>query len=220
MKIRSSLELSNALDSALAWRKKEITTVYLTLKNQKRLHEQQAFLRAFIPILYAHWEGYAKEAASYYIEFVARQRLSYVELTTNFVSISCRSAINEIAKSNQIHTHNQLVDFLSYNQNERAIIPYKDIVDTESNLSSKVLRNLLFVIGIPFDEFWQSKSLSIDGKLLFCRNKIVHGEKHMVDNKTFVELHDLVIDMIDHIKTSIVNFAVQGKYKREIQQSN
>jgi hypothetical protein len=220
MKVRSAIELSNALDNALAWRKKEITTVFLTVKNQKRVHVKQAFLRAFIPILYAHWEGYAKEASSYYIEFVARQRLSYNDLTTNFISISCRSTIKEISKSNQVHMHNQLVDFLTYNQNERAKIPYKGVIDTESNLSSKVLRNLLFIIGVPYDEFWQGKSLALDGKLLHYRNKIAHGEKYIIDEATFVELHDLVIDLIDYMKNSIENFAIQQKYKRRIQQSH
>ncbi|RJP40425.1 MAG: hypothetical protein C4548_10575 [Desulfobacteraceae bacterium] len=220
MKVRSAFELSNALDNALAWRKKEITTIFLTAKNQRRIHEKKACLRAFVPILYAHWEGYAKEAATYYIEFVARQRLTYNDLTTNFVSISCRSTINEISKSNQIHIHNQLVDFLTYSQNERARIPYKGVIDTESNLSAKVLRNLLFVIGLPFDEFWQKKSLLIDGKLLFYRNKIVHGEKHIIDEATFTELHDIVIDLIDYTKTSIENFAIQEKYKRKTQPSH
>lgn len=218
MKIRSALELSNALDNALAWRKKEITNISLTVKSQKRAHIKQAFLRAAIPILYAHWEGYTKDASNYYIEFVARQRLTYSDLTTNFISISCWATIKEISKSKQFHLHNQFIDFLSYNQNERAKIPYKDIVDTESNLSSKVLQNLLFVIGIPYDEFWQGKSLAIDGKLLHYRNKIAHGERHMIDESTFFELHDLVINSLDYMKNSIENSAIQQKYKRNIQQ--
>jgi hypothetical protein len=130
MKIRSTIELSNALDNALAWRKKEITTIFFAVKNQKRAHIKQASLRAFVPILYAHWEGYTKEAATYYIEFVARHRLTYSALSTNFISISCWSTIKEISKSNQFHLHNQFVDFLTYNQNERAKIPFEGVVNT------------------------------------------------------------------------------------------
>lgn len=220
MKIRSAIELSNVLDNALAWRKKEITTILFTVKSQNRAHIKQAFLRAFIPILYAHWEGYAKEASTYYIEFVARQRLPYAALSTNFVSISCWSTIKNISKSNQFYLHNQFIDFLTYNQNERAKIPYEGVVDTESNLSSKVLRNLLFIIGLPYDEFWQKKSLAIDGKLLYYRNKIAHGEKHFIDESTFLELHDLVINSMDYMKNTIENSAIQQNFKRNIQQSH
>jgi len=214
MKIRSALELSNALDYSLAWRKKEITNIFLTINSQKRAHIKEAFLRASVPILYAHWEGYAKEAFNYYIEFVARQHLAYGDLSTNFVTISCLSTMKEISKSSQFHLHNQLIDFLTFNQNEQAKIPYENFTDTESNLSSKVLQNLLFSIGLPYDEFWRAKSLAIDGKLLYYRNKIAHGEKHMVDESTFLELHDLIISSLDYIKNSIENHAIQQKYKR------
>ncbi len=115
MKIRSALDLNDALDNALAWRKKEILTISLTIKNQKRQHLQQTYLRASIPILYAHWEGYTKEASNYYIEFVVRQRLTYKQLSTNFISISCWATLKEISKSNQFHIHNQFIDFLTYN---------------------------------------------------------------------------------------------------------
>ena len=131
MKIRSSFELADALDSALAWRKKEITTILFTVKNQKRAHVKQAYLRASIPILYAHWEGYTKEASSYYVEFVDRQKLTYSELTTNFISISSWTTLKEISKSNQFHLHCQFIDFLTHNQNERARIPYEGVIDTE-----------------------------------------------------------------------------------------
>ncbi len=216
MKIRSAFELSNALDYALAWRKKEITTILLTIKSQKREHIKQAFLRSSIPILYAHWEGYTKQSSNYYIEFVARQHLTYSDLTTNFISISCWAKIKEISKTNKFHIRNQFIDFLTYNQNERAKIPYKGVVDTESNLSSKVLQNILSVLGIPYDKFWQGKSLAIDGKLLHYRNKIAHGGKHMICESTFLELHDLVINSLDYMKNSIENSAIQQKYKRNI----
>jgi len=215
MKIRSAFELSNALDDALAWRKKEISTILLTIKSQKRTHIKQAQLRASVPILYAHWEGYTKEASSYYIEYVSRQRLTYNELSTNFILISCWAALKEISRSNQFHLHNQFIDFLTYSQNERATIPFEGVIDTKSNLSSKVLQNLLFVIGLPFDEFWISKSLLIDGKLLHYRNKIAHGERLLIDESTFFELHDLVINSLNYMKNAIENSAIQKKYKKE-----
>lgn len=214
MKIRSSVELIDALEKALAWRKKEVTSFFFSVKGQKRRHIKQAYLRASIPILYAHWEGYTKEASSYYIEFVARQRLTYRELTTNFIAICSWKTLKEISRSNQFQLHSQYIDFLTYSQNERAQIPYEGVIDTESNLSSRVLQNILFAIGLPYDTFWKTKSLAIDAKLLHYRNKIAHGERYEVDESTYVDLHDLVITSMDYIKTSIENSAIQKKYKK------
>lgn len=220
MKIRGLSELNTALSNALAWRKKEITSIFLNIKSQNREHIKQILIRATVPILYAHLEGFTKEAATYYIEFVARQRLLYKDLSTNFLAISCRSAILEIAKTNQTYLHSQFIDFLTYNQSERARIPYSGIINTESNLSSKVIKNILYTIGVPFDSFWQTKALIIDGKLLYYRNKIAHGERQDVDETTYSELHDLVIELINYLKNMVENSAVQKKYKREIQPAN
>lgn len=214
MKIRSTIELNTALNNALAWRKKEITTLLLNIRSQRRAHIKKAYLRASIPMIYAHWEGFIKEASSCYLEFVSRQRLQYCELTTNFIAVSCKSIISDLSKSKRINTHNQFIDFIMLNQSDRARVPYNGVVDTESNLSSRVLQNLLNTIGLPYDEFWKSKSLGIDGKLLHYRNKIAHGEKHEIDETTFLELHDLVINSLDYIKNSIENHATQKKYKR------
>jgi hypothetical protein len=60
MKIRSVLELSEALDEASAWRKKELSTLRILIATRGRAHEQAALRRAAVPILYAHWEGFAK----------------------------------------------------------------------------------------------------------------------------------------------------------------
>ncbi len=215
MKIRSTIELNNALNNSLAWRKKEISTLFLNIRSQKRNHIRKAYLRASIPIVYAHWEGFIKEASTYYLEFVSRQRLQYCELTTNFISVSCQTTLSDLSKNKSINAYNQFIDFIMLNQTDRARIPYDSIVDTESNLSSKVLRNLLHTIGLPFDDFWINKSLGIDGKLLHYRNKIVHGERHDIDETTFLELHDLVISSLDYIKNSIENHAIQKNYKRK-----
>lgn len=214
MKIRSTLELTSALENALAWRKKEITTLYFQIHNCQQVHIKEALLRATIPILYAHWEGFTKEAAMFYLELVARQRLKYSDLKTNFVALSCRSTLKEIASSNKTYLHTQLVDFLTFNQNDCANIPYSNVIDTESNLSSIVLKNILFTLGLPFDDFWQGKSLAIDGSLLYYRNKIAHGERHDLEEDAFIELHDLVINSLDQFKISIENTAIQKGYKR------
>jgi len=214
MKIRTTFELSSFLDEELAWRKRELTNLFFDTTKCPREHLIDTRLRAAIPMLYSHWEGFLKLAAQAYLQFVARQRLRYCDLTTNFVTISCRKALNESAASRQTHIQTQLVDFLIYNQFNRARIPVNNVIETESNLSSPVLRNILFTLGIPFDNYWQTKSLLVDGSLLFLRNRIAHGERQLVSLAAYLELHRFILDALDYMKRLIETSAINGTYKR------
>ena len=92
MKIRSVYELSEAMRSALSWRRKELEILKMLIKKHKRKHERYVALhRAAVPVLYAHWEGFVKQAATFYLELVSRQWLKLSELSSNFVTIACRS---------------------------------------------------------------------------------------------------------------------------------
>ena len=131
-------------------------------------------------------------------------------------SLSCRSTLKEITNTKQTLVQTQLIDFLTYNQDDRSKIPYKGIIDTESNLSSKVLRNILITLGLPFDGFWEGKSLAIDALLLHYRNKIAHGERYYLGEEIYRDLHGLVIAALDYTKTTFENAAIQKEYRREI----
>ena len=66
MRIRSLDELNRFLDNDLAWRKKELTTINFMV-SRSREHERGILLRAAICVLYAHWEGFIRNAATSYI---------------------------------------------------------------------------------------------------------------------------------------------------------
>ena len=212
--IRTLNDLSTELASALAWRKKELSALYFAV-SRSRAHEAAALRRASVPILYAHWEGFVKQAASFYLELVARKKLTYRQLRTNFVAIACRQALRDVAASDKIEIHGQLVDFLILNQDERARIPFDRVVDTKSNLNSSVLRNIIFTIGVPYSTIWTTKEPLIDGGLLKMRNDIAHGKKFEVDHDSFEQLYRLIIDgLLDQIKDTIENAAATEIYLR------
>jgi hypothetical protein len=212
--IRTLNNLSTELANALAWRKKELSTLYLSL-SRSRPHEASALRRASVPILYAHWEGFAKQAATLYLEFVARRNLTYRQLTTNFVAIACRQTLKEMAASDRTDIHSQLVEFLLFNQDERARIPFSTIVDTKSNLNSATLKNIAITIGIPYSSNWTTKEPLIDGGLLKLRNDIAHGKKVEVDPESFEQLYRLIMDgLLDQFKDTIENAATLEIYLR------
>lgn len=214
MKIRAPSELTDALDSALAWRKKELTTIHLSISGTPRDHEKALLRRLAVPILYAHWEGFIKQASEFYLEMVARQGLPYEKLQPCFVAIALRRIFSEAQESNKTHSHLAVTEFLLFNQANSAKIAFKNVIDTKSNLNSDVLKNIFETIGIIPDSFWTGNFLLIDGSLLKTRNSIVHGQREEVDDPTYLQLHKFVIAGLDYMRSCVENAATQKRYQR------
>ena len=60
MNIRTQEDLGEFLDRELAWRKKELSLVKLSL-DSSRTEQIPSSVRAGICMLYAHWEGFIRE---------------------------------------------------------------------------------------------------------------------------------------------------------------
>jgi hypothetical protein len=91
-------------------------------------------------------------------------------------------------------------------------IPYKDSVNTESNLSSKVLRNILAILGLDYSVY-STKEKLIDEKLVWSRNSIAHGEYLMVDVATYLELHEQIFALMTTLRNQIDNAATLRQYR-------
>jgi hypothetical protein len=214
-KIRTPNDLSDRLSEDLAWRKIELSAIKgLIERREFELQKNKVLTRSGIAILYAHWEGYIKCAATAYLEFVSMQRnLRYCDLTDNFIAIAMKSRIDEAASSKQATIHNEVIKFLLENMEERIKIPKEGVITTGSNLSSHVLRQILALLGIDYQPY-QMKQVLIDEKLLAKRNCIAHGEFLDVDVDSYRELHREVIDMMDLFRDQIENYVVQKLYLR------
>ena len=215
MNIRSLYELSERLEENLAWRKKELSALFLLIQGA-RDHQRFALRRAAVAILYAHWEGFVKTSADFYLELVARQGHRYRELKTNFVTLACRNALIDAGISKKTYIQAQVVDFLILNQDEKCNFPFKGILST-SNLNAEVLRDIFFTTGLTYEAFWASKEPLLDGSLLRLRNDIAHGRRVIVDQQTYDQLHNLVVDLITFFKDTIENAAAQKAYLRATQ---
>ena len=82
MKIRTTNDLQDAIDHEMAWRKHELSTIRANVVSSRR-HAKETAIRAGVALLYAHWEGAIKNIATYYLEYVAMQGLSYGQLKPN-----------------------------------------------------------------------------------------------------------------------------------------
>ena len=206
------------LDGELAWRKRELTTLKFMVGRSRRQHKTELLIRAAVCLLYAHWEGFVKAAATGYVSFAARQGLRYRDLTPNFMALGLRSDISQAGRSNLPTLHTAFMTRLMSGLSERSTINWEQAIDTGSNLNSSILGEILCVVGVDATDYL-IKSPIIDEKLLANRNAIAHGERRpefAADD--YATLHDGIIQLVERFRPDIENTAATNSYLRNLGQ--
>lgn len=216
MKIRTKEEFQDAVDSETSWRKKELSAINTNISSARKFSKNTA-LRAGIAMLYAHWEGLVKKVASYYLEYVSFQNLTYGELKTNFLAISIKEELKMFDSSNKATIHNQIVSRIKKKQNEKSKIPYENIIKTNSNLNSLIFVEIMETIGLDYSQYQTSFNM-IDEVLLKMRNEIAHGERLesiSLDQERFEEIYSVMIGMMNQFVFQVTNAVYLEEYKAE-----
>jgi len=152
--IRTAENLYDRLSEDLIWRKREITAMrWLVEKASPCSDKHDAVLRATVALVYAHWEGFINTAGSSYLEFVHYKRLRHSQLAPNFVAIAARSILRQASETNKIASHLEVTKFFLLRLEEKSRLPYSDGVDTGSNLSSALLKEIVETLGLEFSPF-------------------------------------------------------------------
>lgn len=214
MKIRTAEQLSDKLAEDLAWRKKELAAMKSLVESKTFSRQQhQVLLRSAVCILYAHWEGFIKLAANVYLDYVSNKKLTYQELSSNFLALAMKEKLKEAKETNKPSLYIPVCDFFRAELNQRCSLP-KDAISTASNLSSEVLEEITLLLGLDFSLYSTKKKL-IDEKLLKTRNEIAHGGYlEAFDQDEYVELHPEVIGMLDRFRNQIENAGIQESFRQ------
>lgn len=212
MKIRTLDELNNSLSAQLAWRKKELSEIkYLIESNSIPKYKKSVLIRSSVTMIYAHWEGFLKIAGRYYLEYISSQRLKNSELSTNLLTISLVSSSRIQDGSKKFSIYGSVIDFFENQLESRASIPYKSIIDTESNLSSTVLKEIIWCLDLSYNSF-EIKEKLIDERMLAKRNHIAHGEFLEIDANDVIDLRNEILALMIEFKNQIENSALLKKY--------
>ena len=206
MKIKTVFQLQDKLDKDLAWRKKELTWIKLNMSKYASKEEINTYLRIGTTFLYAHWEGFIKNAAENYLLYVSKQKLKYEDLTSNFLAIALRSKLMESGKSKKTSIHKGFLDFYYANLKKEAYIPYKNVIFTEYNLKSKILKEIIITLGLDYSPY-ELKGNYIDSNLVKNRNDIAHGRYIDIDLIDFENLYRDIISLLDIFKDQIIDAA-------------
>lgn len=211
-KLRTQNQLQDFLDTELAWRIKEIADMKSAVK-QARFLSEKTVVRAAVALLYAHWEGFVKCATTGYVAYVNSQGLTYAELRSCFVVFGLKKTLHELTESRKAAGNIAAIDFVRDRLGERAQLNLDKAINTESNLSSAVLHNILLSVGIDPSPYEPRFNL-IDEGLLRRRNNIAHGEFLEVGRDDWSGLADEILLMLRQLKTDIENAVVLATFRK------
>ena len=211
--IRTVEELANYLDSDLGWRKKELTYIVNLIKSESERNVDTQ-LRIGIAILYAHWEGYIKNAGTFYIRYIKQLELKYEDLGENFISLALRGTFSECLKTNKTSIHTTLVNILVNDLATIADLPHHNVINTQSNLKWEVFKEILDTLGLE-DSFYSTKGKQIN-TLVDYRNDVAHGKRFYSDEIVFFSLYKEVMNMLDCFKDQIIQSASIEAFKRNL----
>lgn len=212
MKIfKSKSKVEDFLDKEIAWRRKEIHDLKKLIRSKSNSIEVSTLIRGGIVLSYANWEGYIKGASQAYLSYVSFRDFAMNEVASIFLTLS---VMNNLNKTKVFTEHTSRISCLLDSPCIKCKIPTENIIDTESNLNSKVLRKIMDIIGLDFSHF-ELKSAFLDQNILKNRNEIAHGELRSYSQEDFNKIADFVIDNMAVYKTLIQNALDTKSYLRE-----
>ncbi|MDZ5648000.1 MAE_28990/MAE_18760 family HEPN-like nuclease [Nitrospirillum sp. BR 11828] len=212
MKMQKIDDLLNITMSDRIWRIKEITFLKSACAEDNQTKQRLSILRrAFIPIAYAHWEGYAKKIGQSYLEYVASQNLKLYELSTCFQSMHFSNENYNDLQRLKRHSLQGIIHKITNEGEEVINLKTKGVITAQGNLNSDALKDICLNLGIDFSIF-NSKATFIDKILIGKRNGIAHGEGWSISYEEVESISDNVINCIDIFKESIERAATSAEY--------
>lgn len=188
------------IDRDLDWREAELAVLRLFLANENITdREKRVLFRAAWALLYAHYEGFCKFALTVYFDALknsGRRCEAFAPKTQAFALTEKLKTIRNMPP----------VDFISAMRRFESGILAEPIsfpeVDTDSNLSPKVLERLLGEADIHLD------SLSSHNRSLFTlvnrRNKIAHGERDIIpEYDYYIQFENAAKDIMTELALAI-----------------
>jgi len=216
MKVRTIDQLLDRIGSERVWRIREIAALRSQcFSTSIPVDAQRALRRSFLPIAYAHWEGFVTKTSHYYLEYIAMQRLTLSELNWPFVSLYLLKEYNRKISASGSYALEDVCRAVILRANDRVRLQYKDVISTRANLNSEVLRDICRSLGLEYTEF-QAKELFIDAGLLGKRNHIAHGEAQDIDKDEIESVKTEVVGLIDCFRNKIENAALNSQYRMPV----
>ncbi|MFO0952420.1 MAG: MAE_28990/MAE_18760 family HEPN-like nuclease [Isosphaeraceae bacterium] len=215
MKISTPAQVARRLDRSLAWRKKELTQQKL-LADSASAGNAEVLRRSGITLLYAHWEGFIKDASNTYLLYIGNQPIELTLLRPCFVAIALGSEIRVAGQAKKTSIHSKLVELFRTIDSPpplRRRVPWKNVIATHSNLKSTVLREITATLGLDYAPFELKEKAVID-RLVKFRNSVAHGVGQPILQADYDTLHVETIGLLDQFRDLVEDAAFNNSHLR------
>jgi len=209
--LRTVSHFTDYMDDEFAWRLKEIADIKTAIRDADA-GSKRSLLRAGVPILYAHWEGFIKASSEALLHFINSQHLKFRELQPCLIVFGAKKYINDLITSGNTQDRVNAVEFFLKKLDQPASLAVAGSIWSESNLSSIVFERIASSIGIDASRY-ATKFVLIDSSLLNRRNNIAHGVFLDLQEADFDNLSNEVIGLLRGYKNDLENLVTTGKYK-------
>lgn len=222
-------QFENEIESDLAWRKVEIAHLFKIMSDAET---KEVVMKSMVLLLYAHWEGFIKRTSKLYLKYVSEQKVKNKDLTMNFQALMLKNFAKECIEKDGMNLQKEF-DFMN-KQNKIENKPFKikvdpnnefdeDIINTQHNLNSKVLKNIAQIVGIRYNDVMKKRSNYIDSMLVNHRNAIGHAgkfasvksEEDLLTFEKVEELKDFIVVMLNYYSEISADYAVKSFYLKE-----
>lgn len=201
-KIRSIQELEDEISKEYSWRFKEIVNLKQTSLGAKGKIQESLF-RSSITMLYAHWEGFVKNSSVAYFKYINFKGYKYHELKPHYKVLALFEIFNgQYPKTytNYRSIFDETIDI----DDMKCKVTLDKFIDTQSNLKSEVLRDIVSKLGMDYKPF-ELKEKFIDEVFLAARNAIAHGEYRVIESTDFIRIFDEVTTLIQLFRNELSN---------------
>lgn len=185
-------DLSAILDADLMWRRKELSDIKTAAKDADA-PSKPALLRAIVTMGYAHWEGYVRTCANRYFEHLTLRKHRYSDLERQIYVNTFLGRLDALYQSRaSIAERCKLVNDILDGGAGRFAYINPDLIDTRSNLSTDVMKDICAICGVDSSHF-EDKRTFLDVLVLKRRNSIAHGQQEFIGTD---EIDDFVADLL------------------------
>lgn len=218
------------LEEDISWRQKELRLLSNALAAMARRSDRDLARRAMLVMLYAHTEGFCKVALSIYVKAINDLKLKSCDVIEGIAAASLGDVFRALERGDRkgrvfkgplpedqyLYTFCRRREFVAGLDGllSRTVLVPADAVDTESNLSSRVLRRNLYKLGLPAEAF-EGYEPDLD-ELVHRRNNIAHGvQVNPVAADLYDRLRRSTFGFMDELALLVVGAIEKGSYLRQ-----
>lgn len=206
------LDVCNEINTDLDWRERELAALKSMLYISKNEAQKQALLRAAWVMLYAHYEGFAKNTWEKYLQVIERSELPIRRLSPLFLRL-CLEPLLRSSRPKEDAPYDKLVEFGRSGLDKLLDSPIKfeKRLPTYNNLYPNTFRENCQKIGLSFEKV---NEFQTELKLLVVRrNGIAHGGKNFFDEIQELTRHETaVLTVLTELAVEVINSIEQNKH--------